>query len=85
VADIVIGRHPDAAAYDAQSATVFSSNGDGTLSIIAQIDADHYAAAVNVPTGQGARTMALDHDSKIVYLPSMVNKVLTVTVVAPQQ
>ena len=82
VADVAIGEHPDAAVYDDASGTVFSSNGGGTLSVVRQIDADHYEAS-QVVTVKGARTMAMDHASKTVYLPTVVDKVFTVLVVAP--
>jgi len=84
VAEVVIGAHPDAAVYDAASATVFSSNGDGTLSVIGQIDADHYGAPVQVPTEKGARTMAFDRTGGRLYLPTVVDKAFTVLVVAPK-
>jgi YVTN family beta-propeller protein len=83
VASLPIGGHPDAAAYDAASATVFSSNGEGTLSVIRQLDADHYAPAQEAPTIKGARTMALDHASGKVYLPTLVDGVFTVLVMQP--
>lgn len=85
VADVAIGEHPDAVIFDAASATVFSSNGGGTgtLSVIRQLDADHYAAAVQVATEKGAKTMAMDHQSRQLYLPVLSNKAFTVLVVAP--
>jgi YVTN family beta-propeller protein len=83
VARVAIGSHPDAAAYDSASATVFASNGDGTLSVVHQIDADRYAPTVSVPTAKGARTMALDPASKRVFLPTVVDQVFTVLVAAP--
>jgi len=82
VADVAIGEHPDAAVYDDASGTVFSSNGGGTLSVVRQIDADHYDASQAL-TLKGARTMAMDHASKVVYLPTVLDKVFTVLVVAP--
>ncbi|MDL2354568.1 MAG: YncE family protein [Pseudomonadota bacterium] len=82
ITEVAIGARPDAAAYDADSGTVFSSNGDGTLSVIRQLDADHYSAAT-LATVKGARTMAFDQASKKVYLPSVANQVFTVLVVAP--
>ena len=83
VANLAIGEHPDAAAYDAASATVYASNGGGTLSVIHQIDADHYQPAQSVVTEKGARTMALDSATRTVYLPLVSNKVFTLLVVAP--
>jgi YVTN family beta-propeller protein len=83
VARVAIGGHPDAAFYDPASATVFSSNGEGTLSVVRQLDADHYAAADTVPTLKGARTMAFDPASRRVFLPTAVDKRFTVVVVGP--
>lgn len=69
VANVKIGKGPDAAAYDAQRGLVFSSNGeDGTLTVVKQIDADHYTVAANVPTQPSARTLALDPQSHRIYL-----------------
>ena len=81
VAQIAIGGHPDAAAFDPGTGTVFSSNGEGSLTVVRQIDADHYAPPVTVPTAKGARTMALDPASRRVYLPTAVDKQFTVLVV----
>ena len=68
VALVPIGEHPDAAAYDKKRGIVYSSNGEGTLSVIHQDDANHYSSAETVPTQRGARTMALDVVSGKVYL-----------------
>lgn len=83
VARVAIGDHPDAAYYDAATATVFSSNGAGTLSVVRQLDADHYAPAVEVPTLKGARTMAYDPASHRVFLPTLVDQTFTMLVVGP--
>jgi YVTN family beta-propeller protein len=68
VALLPIGEHPDAAAYDSKRAAVFSSNGEGTLTIVRQESADHYVIATNLSTQRGARTMALDPRSGRIYL-----------------
>jgi YVTN family beta-propeller protein len=68
VALVPIGEHPDAAAYDAKRGIVYSSNGDGTLSVIHQDSADHYSVTDTVLTQRGARTMALDDKTGKVYL-----------------
>jgi DNA-binding beta-propeller fold protein YncE len=65
---VPIGEHPDAAVYDAKRATVLSSNGEGTLSIIRQASADRYAVAAVLMTQRGARTMALDPRTGRIYL-----------------
>jgi YVTN family beta-propeller protein len=68
VALVPIGEHPDAAAYDEKRAIVYSSNGEGTLSVIHQDSADRYSIADTVATQRGARTMALDGKTGKVYL-----------------
>jgi YVTN family beta-propeller protein len=68
IAQVPIGRGPDAAAYDAQRGLVFSSNGEGTLTVIRQESADHYRVLDTVKTQAGARTMALDPATGRIYL-----------------
>jgi YVTN family beta-propeller protein len=68
VALVAIGEHPDAAAFDEKRGIVYSSNGDGTLSVIRQDSADRYSVAETVTTQRGARTMALDAKTGKVYL-----------------
>jgi hypothetical protein len=50
VAKLTIGKRPDAVAWDAARKLVLSSNGEGTLSVVQQLDADHYEAASTVAT-----------------------------------
>jgi DNA-binding beta-propeller fold protein YncE len=71
VAEVPIGGHPDAAAFDPALKLVFSSNGaDGTLTVVHEDDADHYAVAQNLPTLEGAKTMTLDAKGHCLYLVS---------------
>ncbi len=68
VAKVKIGEGPDATAYDAALGLVFSSNGDGTLSIIHQDTPNKYSNVSTLGTAKGARTMALDPKTHRVYL-----------------
>jgi DNA-binding beta-propeller fold protein YncE len=70
VARVPIGEGPDAVAYDAKRGLVFSSNGEGNLTIVRQRSADQYEVASTVPTKRGARTMALDPATGKVYAVS---------------
>jgi YVTN family beta-propeller protein len=70
VARVPIGEGPDAAAFDAKRGLAFSSNGDGTLTVVRQRTPDLYSVQANVPTQRGARTMALDAAGGKVYLVS---------------
>jgi DNA-binding beta-propeller fold protein YncE len=69
VARVVIGRGPDAAAFDPELGLVFSSNGiDGTLTVIHEDSPDEYRVISSVTTLVSARTMALDPATHRIYL-----------------
>jgi len=68
VSDLPIGAGPDAAAFDPETNLAFSSNGEGTLTVVHQDSADKYSVVENVPTQRGARTMALDPKTHNIFL-----------------
>jgi YVTN family beta-propeller protein len=68
VARVPIGEHPDAAGYDKKRGVIFSSNGEGNLSVVHQDDADRYSVVQTLATQRGARTMAFDDTTGKVYL-----------------
>lgn len=68
VAILPIGMGTDAAAFDPVRDLVFSSNADGTLSIIHEKSANVFSKTYNQPTELGARTMAEDPQSGRVFL-----------------
>lgn len=63
-----IGAGADAAAFDPDTNLAFSSNGDGTLTVIREDSPDKFSVVENVPTQRGARTMTLDPKTHQVYL-----------------
>ncbi len=67
VALVAIGDGPDAAGYDAKDGLAFSSNGEGTLTVV---DTKHGYATETVKTVKGARTMTYDAVADRVYLSS---------------
>jgi DNA-binding beta-propeller fold protein YncE len=70
VADLPIGEGVDGVAFDPAQQLVFSSNGDGTLTVIHEDDPDHYSVVENVPTQKSGRTLALDPRDGTVYIPA---------------
>jgi DNA-binding beta-propeller fold protein YncE len=70
IATLPIGERVDGAAFDASTGTVFSSNGDGTLTVIKQESAGKYSVLQNLSTQKGARTIALNPKTHHVYLPT---------------
>jgi DNA-binding beta-propeller fold protein YncE len=70
VTTLPIGAGPDAAGFDPETDLAFSSNGDGTLTIVHEDSPDKYSAIENVTTLRRARTMALDAKTHQVYTVS---------------
>jgi DNA-binding beta-propeller fold protein YncE len=68
VATLPIGKGTDAAAFDATRHRAFSSNRDGTLSVIDVKGADQFEPLGEVPTQPLARTMAIDPQTGRVFL-----------------
>lgn len=68
IAAPAIGDGPDAAGFDASHQVAFSSNGDGTLTVVHEDAPDKFTVIQNLPTQRGARTMALDPSTGKVYL-----------------
>jgi DNA-binding beta-propeller fold protein YncE len=68
LASFDIGKGSDTVSFDPKAKLAFSSNGDGTLSVIAEKSADAFALLGNVPTMRGARTMAVDPENGRVFL-----------------
>ncbi|MEP6938334.1 MAG: YncE family protein [Rudaea sp.] len=70
IANVPIGAGSDGAEFDARSQTILSANGEGNLSFIHEIDADHYEALPALATQPGARTLTLDEDNGRLFLPT---------------
>jgi YVTN family beta-propeller protein len=68
MAALPIGDGTDFAEFDASRGLAFSSNRDGTLSVIAERSPDTFEALPPVETERGARTMAVDRKTGRIYL-----------------
>jgi len=62
-----IGEGVDANTFDPKTHLAFSSNGEGTLTVVREESPDRFKVIDNVPTERGARTMALDERTHKVY------------------
>jgi DNA-binding beta-propeller fold protein YncE len=67
VATPAIGAGSDGAAFDPGTGYAFSSNGDGTLTIVQQTGAK-WDVVENIATERGARTISVDEKTHKVYL-----------------
>jgi YVTN family beta-propeller protein len=68
VSDLPIGDGTDAAGFDPDTKMAFSSNGEGTLTIIREDGKDKYSVVENVTTQRGARTMTLNPKTHKIYM-----------------
>jgi YVTN family beta-propeller protein len=68
VANLPIGNGNDAAAFDAEKRLIFTSNGEGTITVIQEESPDKFAVIDTVKTEPGARTMTLDTRSHKLFL-----------------
>jgi len=68
VATLPIGGSTDGAAFDPIRKLVFSSNGDGTLSVIQEKDAQTFVPSDPIKTFPGARTMTIDQATGRLFL-----------------
>lgn len=69
-----IGKGTDGCAFDPELGLAFSSNGEGTLTVVSQNKEEHYQVAENAMTQSGARTIALDPKTHYLYLATSTPK-----------
>lgn len=65
-----IGQGSEGCVFDPGTERAYSSNGDGTITVVRETSAGKFAAVSTIPTQQGARTMALDPKTHRLYLPA---------------
>ena len=68
IATMPIGSSSDGAAFDPTRKLIFSSNGDGTLSVIHEKDAQTFVLADTIKTVPSARTMTIDPETGRLFL-----------------
>ncbi len=70
LAELPIGKGNDACAFDPGSGTAFASCGDGSLTVVKETVPGTFAVIQTVKTPKGARTMAVDPTTHLLYLPT---------------
>jgi YVTN family beta-propeller protein len=68
ITTVPIGEGVDANAFDPGTELAFSSNGDGTLTVVHEDSPEKFTVVQNAQTQRGARTMALDTKNHEVFL-----------------
>ncbi|MBA3647552.1 MAG: YncE family protein [Chitinophagales bacterium] len=70
ISTVPIGDRVDGAAFDPLLRRAFSSNGDGTLTVVQEKDANTFKVLENIITQKGARTVTVDTITHHLYLPT---------------
>jgi DNA-binding beta-propeller fold protein YncE len=70
ITSIPTGAGADGAGFDNHLKTAYSSNGEGTLTVIKEVSADNFVLKENVVTRPGARTITVDQRTHNIYLPA---------------
>jgi uncharacterized protein YkwD/DNA-binding beta-propeller fold protein YncE len=65
-----IGQDSGGCVFDPGTERAYSSNDDGTITVVRETKTGKFAAVSTIPTQQGARTMALDPKTHRLYLPA---------------
>ena len=70
IASVPIGGNVDGNGFDSGTGLVFSSNGDGTLTVVREDSPGKFEVLETVMTQRGSRTMAIDPKTHNIYLPA---------------
>ncbi len=70
ITTLEIGERVDGCAFDPELKRAYSSNGEGTVTVIKEENANEFSILENIPTQKGARTICLDKKTHHVYLPA---------------
>jgi YVTN family beta-propeller protein len=70
VAMAPIGSDPDGAWFDPATQRIFTSNKEGTLSVLHEATPERYETVQTLPTGPGARTITFDDKTGRLFLPT---------------
>ena len=70
VATPAIGKEPDGAVFDPKTERIFTSNKEGTLSVLKEVSPDRYETLQTLTTQPGARTLAMDENTGRIFMPT---------------
>jgi DNA-binding beta-propeller fold protein YncE len=70
VLTLPIGDNCDGVAFDSKNKIIYTSNGEGTITVVKEQDADKFLVLGNYPTKRGARTITIDPKTGTLFLPT---------------
>lgn len=69
VATLPIGDKVDGVVFDPHTKRIFSSNGDGSITVVQEVNDSTYKVLTSIETQKGARTIAINKKTQHLYLP----------------
>lgn len=70
VTTLPIGSGCDGVKFDSEMKRAYTSNGEGTMTVVQELGKDDFKVMETVPTMSGARTLAVDNKSHHIYMPA---------------
>ena len=70
ITTLPIGDRCDGVAFDPGTKRAYSSNGEGTITVVKQLNKDSYKVLETIATQKGARTITIDNKTHHLYLPT---------------
>lgn len=70
IATLLIGENVDGVAFDPILKRAYSSNGDGTLTVVQEESKSKFSVLCIVKTQKGARTITIDNKTQHIFLPT---------------
>ena len=70
ISTLAIGDRVDGCAFDPELKRAYSSNGEGTVTVVQEGNENTFSVLENIPTQKGARTICVDKKTHHIYLPT---------------
>ncbi|MEO6636659.1 MAG: YncE family protein [Ginsengibacter sp.] len=70
VTSLPIGDGCDGVVFDEDQKMIYTSNGEGNVTVIKEMDEDKFMVVETVPTKESARTLTIDQAAHMLFLPS---------------
>lgn len=83
VTTLPIGDGCDGVAFDPKKKLVFSSNGEGNVTVVKELGKDKFAVVQTLATKKGGRTITLDQATGALYIPTADYTPVAATAASP--
>ncbi len=70
VTTVPIGENVDGVVFDPEKKRAYSSNGDGTVTVVQEVTANEFKIVETIASQRGARTIAINTKTHRLYLPT---------------